>query len=591
MKKKGLYIVFIIMIVLLASPAIQMRLRLFREKPLNGAFHLSENPAFDKEKWISGEFQGQVENYLKDHAGFKNFLIRLQNQVDLVFFRKAHAEGAVVGKNMQLFEYDYIRSWLALDYPGDSFVQKKLQRTRFLQEYLKSEKGIDLVIVFEPGKASFYQEYIPRQFSGLKKGASTYEQYRTIAMGSGVEFIDFHQYFLQLKEKSEFPLYPRYGTHWSVYGMWYCTDSLLRFIEDRRKINLTDVSVDSVLISSEPFDTDDDILKTMNLLFPPGGQKLAYPSLSFDTANPGDKPMVLVIADSYYWNIFNTRVPKHLFANEAFWYFNSLVYPDHYVKPAYTSDLDLKTEVEKQDIIFLMVTERFIHKFDWRFIDQLYSLYAPEWLRDPVYEKINDIMQVETWYQRMIDKSSEKKTSLEDILITEGRYLFQREDTIAYLVHYGPWHYSRIIENDTGWMAYVEEKALKEKVSLEQMLNSHALFAFMKEYPEPYKLNRGMTAMEEWIYSDHAMLSKLTHEAGGYGFDQAAFIRIKAWQLFRDEEIGRTCQAIRNDAAWLEIVKEKARDNNIPLDEMIRMDAEYMWKVRVKDLRLPDYYF
>ena len=64
-------------------------------------------------------------------------------------------------KTQTALEYDYIRSWLAIDYPGDSFIEKKLQRTKYVQEYLKREKGIDLVIVFEPGKASFYPEYIP----------------------------------------------------------------------------------------------------------------------------------------------------------------------------------------------------------------------------------------------------------------------------------------------------------------------------------------------------------------------------------------------------------------------------------------------
>ncbi len=40
-----------------------------------------------------------------------------------------------------------------------------------------------------------------------------------------------------------------------------------------------------------------------------------------------------------------------------------------------------------------MITERFLYKFDWTFIDQLYALYTPAWLKDPVYDNINKIMQ------------------------------------------------------------------------------------------------------------------------------------------------------------------------------------------------------
>jgi len=583
MKKTGLHIAFFILILLMILPAIQKRFHFFNERPLNGAFILSEKPEFNKRKWYSGEFQGQVENYLKDHIGSRNFLVRLQNQVDFAFYRQANAQGAIIGKKKQLFEYDYIRSWLALDYPGDSYVEKKLQRTKYIQDYLKREKCIDLVIVFEPGKASFYPEYIPSRFSDKKKGSSTYELYRKKAMELDIDFVDLQHYFLDLKGKTDYPIYPQYGTHWSVYGMWHAADSLLNLIEDRRKINLTEVRVDSLSISSEPFDTDDDVLKTMNLLCSPKGEKLAYPELSFDTANPGQKPMVLVVADSYYWNIFNARIPKYLFANQAFWYFNTLVYPDHYLKPTYTRDLDLQAEIEKQDIIFLMVTERFVHKFDWRFIDQLYDLYAPDWLRDPVYEKINDIMQVESWYEKMIEKAMENDNPLEDALITEGKYLFLEDDTLAYMVNFGPEHFSRIIENDTGWMAYVKDKAKQENVPVKQMLHSNALYTFSQDYPAIYELNRGMTAMEKWIYSDQEILDDLKKQADSFRFDPGLFIRIKAWQLYRDEEIRKSILAIRDDQEWLEAVKQKAMEKDIPLDEMIRLDAEYMWEMKLNE--------
>src|SRR5512133_2015892 len=146
MRKKVSYIAFGLIILLIVLPALQMQFGIFREKPLDGAFNYSEKPTFSKDNWYTGEFQGQVETYLKDHSGFRNFLVRLQNQVDFSLFRKANAEGAVVGKNKQLYEYDYIRSWLAIDYPGDSFVEKKLQRTKYIQDYLKREKNIDLVV-------------------------------------------------------------------------------------------------------------------------------------------------------------------------------------------------------------------------------------------------------------------------------------------------------------------------------------------------------------------------------------------------------------------------------------------------------------
>jgi len=582
MKKFGLYIVSLFVLLLMVMPAIQSAFHLFREQPLNGAFKLAIKPSFSWGKWNSGEFQGDMEQYLKDHTGFRNFFVRLQNQVDFMAFGQANAEGAIVGKNKQLFEYDYIRSWLAKDYPGDSFIEKKLQRTKYVQEYLKREKGIDLVIVFEPGKASFYPEYIPECYSSQKNGLSTYELYREKAADLGIDYIDFQQYFLQLKGKTDYPVFPRYGTHWSVYGMWFAADSILKTIESKRGINLTEIQRNSMVISSEPFDTDDDVLKTMNLLFPPRGEKLAYPEFSFDTAHPGNKPMVLVVADSYYWNIFNTRIPKFLFANEAFWYFNTLVYPDHYLRPSYTKDLNLQEEVEKQDIIFLMVTERFVHKFDWTFIDNLYTLYTPEWLMDPVYDKINNIMQVESWYVSMIEKAVDKEQSLEEALIQEGEFMLFQSDTLFYMVNYGPEHFSCIIENDTNWMDYIHKKAIDQQKTTEEMLLADALYIFNQNYPGLYKLNRGMAAMEDGIHSDQMMLDSLKLQAASFNFEPKLFIRIKALQLYQEEEIQKTMRAIRNDPSWLEHVKQKAAKKGILLDQMIRLDAEYQWNERMK---------
>jgi hypothetical protein len=582
MKKTGLYIAFALILILMVLPDVQMRFHFFRERPLNGAYNLTEKPVFNKENWYSGKFQGQVEKYLKDFSGFRNFMVRLQNQLDFSLFRQANAEGAVVGKNKQLFEYDYIRSWLAKDYPGDTFVEEKLRRTKYIQEYLKREKNIDLVVVFEPGKASFYPEYIPARYARQKEGPSTYDHYLQKARELNIDFIDLHQYFLKLKPESEYPLFPRFGTHWSVYGMQFAADSLIRLIENRRHITLTKARVDSTKISSDPWDTDDDVLKTMNLLLPLKGEKLAYPVLSFDTMHPGQKPMVLVVADSYYWNIYNSRIPKYLFANEAFWYFNSLVYPENYIQPTFTKDLNFRQEVEKQQVIFLMVTERFLHKFDWRFIDQLYALYTPEWLKDPVYDKIYDIMQVDYWYNDVIKKAEKKHISLEDALVDEGKYLYFRDDTAGYMINYGPEHFDRIIADDAGWMESIREKAIQKNIPVDEMLKADGLYIFQQDYPGLYEINRGLTGAEERLYSDPAAINSLKREADSYYFDQNAFIRLKAWQIYKEEEIQKTCNAIRTDSAWLASVSQKALLKGISLDEMIRDDALYLWEERLK---------
>jgi hypothetical protein len=582
MKKAGKNIAFFFIFLMMVIPGVQMRFRIFSEKPLLGAFNLSGKPQFTREDWKSGKFQENVERYLKDYSGFRNFLVRLQNQVDFSFFSKANAEGAVVGKNGQLYEYDYIRSWLGIDYPGDNFVEEKLNRTKYVKEYLKKTKNIDLILVFEPGKASFYPEYIPEWYAARKDGPSTYDRYLAKAKEIGLDYIDLNQYFLDLKPKSEYPLFPSLGTHWSDYGMRFAADSLIRLIEKRRNIDLPGYYVDTTLISNKPLDTDDDVVRTMNLLFPLQSVDLAYPQFAFDTITPKYRPMVLVVADSYYWNIFNTRIPRHLFANQAFWYFNSLVYPDFYYKPVYTKDLSLKKEVEKQEVIFLMVTERFLHKFDWTFIDQLYSLYTPEWLRDPIYDNINNIMQVDSWYNDMINKASQRHIPLEEALVTDGKFLLSQKDTLTYMVNYGPEHFSQVISGDYKWMQSIREKAVKNGITTEEMLKTDALYIFKENYPGLYEMNQGLEAVEKRIYNQPGTIDSLKREAAFYRWNEASFIHLAAWQIYREEDIARTSMAIRNDPNWLEHVKDKAIKKGVTLEEMIRLDAVYMWDQKLR---------
>ena len=87
----------------------------------------------------------------------RNIFVRINNQIDYSLFNIPNSEGIVIGKEGYLFEKDYIRTCLGKDFLGKSVIDKKLLRTKFIQEFLKT-KNIDLIIVFEPGKASFFPQ-------------------------------------------------------------------------------------------------------------------------------------------------------------------------------------------------------------------------------------------------------------------------------------------------------------------------------------------------------------------------------------------------------------------------------------------------
>jgi hypothetical protein len=525
-------ILVILMLAMLVLPGIQKEYPFVNIKKLDGSFILAEKPELTLKSWYSGEFQSKFNNYIEDHIGFRDFLVRLTNQIDFSLYRVPHAEGVVIGKDDQLFEYDYIREYFGGDYVGDYIIDKKIRELKFLQEYLKKEKNIDLILVFEPGKASVYPEYIPDRYFKEGKSTTNSEAYLKKADEYGIKYIDFEKYFHQLKGNTGYPIYPQYGIHWSIYGMSFAADSLIGYIENLRQIDMPDVYIDSLEIEQHARRPDYDVATALNLLWRlPEKQKLAYPAYSFEENPEKERPMVLTVADSYYWNIFNTRIPKHLFKNEAFWYFNALVYPDTYIKKTRTSDLNLKEEIEKQDIIFLMVTKRFLYKFDWTFLNKAYNLYAPKSKYDQLYTLIDNICNDSKWFDIVIEKAKLKNMSLGDKLNEDANYVFMVNDKENFMIYKGSDYYMEKIKSTPKWLESVKEKAKKKDITVDEMIQLEADYTFNKKYPALFEKHKAIRDKKELILSDSTLNAKTDSIAKSYFMTFDEMLQIEAEKL------------------------------------------------------------
>ena len=322
--------------------------------------------------------------------------------------------------------------------------------------------------------------------------------------------------------------------------------------------------------------------KPLNLIFPLPSDTYAYPVWYVDTLSDRYRPDVLTVADSYYWNIFNTRIPEYLFSDDDFWYFNAKVYPATYKKETWVKDLDLRKEVEKRNVIFLMVTERFLYKFDWSFVDMVYKLYAPGWLIDPVYDNTNRIFGYEPWFLNVMNKATEKHISLAESLHDDALYLYFTEEKPSYLIQYGLEHYEKMIRANETWYDSIKAKAGKKDLTVDDQLRIDADYIFRQDNPDLYEIYQGIQGIIHNIYSIPKKLDSLEIEADAYGWPLKDFIPVKAREIYRERAIRQTEHAIWNTPDWLADVKAKAFAHKIPLDEMIRLDAEYVWEQRLK---------
>lgn len=514
---------------ILVFPAIQEKYSLVEVRKLDGDFVLAEKPSFNWADWFKGSFQSAYEKYLEDHIGFRDFFVRLTNQIDYSLYRIPHAEGVVVGKVDQLFEYDYIRAFTGEDYIGEENIDRKIRKLKFIQDYLKATNNIDLILVFEPAKASFYPECIPDKYLNDVSPNTNFDSFLNKAIEHQVKFIDFRTYFNSIKGTKAFPLYPQYGIHWSIYGMGFAADSLVSYIETLRNIDLPEYYIDSLQIEKNSRRPDYDIGKTLNLMFRlPEKKKLAYPVYRFEENPLREKPMVLTIADSYYWNIFNTRIPKNLFKNEAFWYFNKQIYPDSYFNPKHVSDINLKEEVEKQDVIFLMITERFLFKFGWNFIEDVYNLYGPSSKYDKMHHYKSKIWNYNVWFTGIIKDAKERNLSVEEMLELAAEYVYKQDNVEEFLMCKGPSFYAENIKRDPTRYKAIEIKAAENNLELDSALLQEANNLFQSKYPEIYKSYMDLENMKYRIFNDSVLLSEAEKYAEKYCLTLKESIQINA---------------------------------------------------------------
>ena len=360
----------LLVVLILLTPFIQSTFSFVKLAPLRGAITQPVKKGFNFTDWFSGEYQAQEEKYLNESFGFRNLFVRINNQLAFSLFKKAKANGVVIGKQNYLYEENYIKAYYGTDFIGIDSITHRMQRLKYIQDTL-AKLHKNLILVFAAGKGSFYPEYFPDKYK-IRKGITNYEKHIELAQKMKLNYIDFNKYFMEIKHTSKYPLYPQYGIHWSYYGMCLAADSIVRFIEKVRNIDMPNFYWNTVELANAK-ETDYDIADGMNIKFKLKSFKMAYPNIQFQSDSGKTKPSVLVISDSFYWGMFGSGIITRSFSDNHYWYYNKEVYPSN--GNSQTSQLNLKEEINKHDMIIIMATTATLPGFGWGFIENAYDLF------------------------------------------------------------------------------------------------------------------------------------------------------------------------------------------------------------------------
>jgi hypothetical protein len=401
-------------------------------RPLGGSFIQQKNPEISFGGWFGGTYQNKKENYLNESFGFRNWFVRLYNQIAYSMFNDTQTTGVVVGKNQFLYQQGYIDAYYGDDFIGKHKIVKAVSRLEDISRLLK-QKNIDLVVVFAPGKASFYPENIPESLRRNYRKTTNYQIYKTELEKHGLHFLDFEKWFLEMKDTSSYPLFPKTGIHWSSYGELLAADSLVKYIEVLRNINAPKISVNKITVSETMKDRDDDIEQSMNLMFDIPDIKMGYPSFDILTDALSYKPKVLVVADSFYWGMFNWGIANRIFDRSQFWFYNKSIYSNEFKTAKNVSEVNLLDEVEKNEVIDLMATDANLPDFPFGFIDDLSDAFR----------------------------------------FHDGSYRSSRERSVQ--------GYIEAIKNTPEWLEMVKQQAIDQNIDLKTAIRNNAEFMVNKE--------------------------------------------------------------------------------------------------------------
>jgi hypothetical protein len=379
LKKKKTLLVTILVILLL--PMIQMCIPFVDHDGLYGYSYYAPNVDFSWDKWFDGSYQNKKDSFYNDNMGLRPELVRVNNQIEYSIYTKTPS--SILGKNQCLFFDDYIYTYMGFDYLGYPTIHDQLSKLKAIQDTL-GHLGKSLVIVHAPCKSYFYPEDIPDKFYKYGLGPTNFNTMVRLGDSLGLNQIDMNTWFVAMKKTSKELLYTKAGTHWSMYGAWICGDSIVRYLEKLRKIKMLHPKLARIERVINPRNTDDDILRMANLLFPMTNEVYSYPIPCYPV-DQGDssikKPSVIFIGDSFIVTLIQDNFIQTEFQDWQYWYYFRLIANKDYAIESQHSPLNdgyWKDALNKTDVVVILYTARTLKEKFNGFVDSAYNYYYPQ---------------------------------------------------------------------------------------------------------------------------------------------------------------------------------------------------------------------
>ncbi|MDD4218028.1 MAG: hypothetical protein PHZ24_11925 [Bacteroidales bacterium] len=420
---------FIFLILVLFIPIIQRFIKFHKSEPLEGLNAPVHFPTFHYKDWKEGTYQNLVENYVAGNFGFRNSLVRAINNIDYWIFKTSNTDEVVIGKDRHLF-FDYnIERYLGIKKQNENEIDSLFVITDSLITNL-NEHGVEFIFVITPSSAFYYNDKFPKQYDSYKPRPNDYEYYVKKLEEYNINYIDFNKWFLDIKDTVSIDLFPKNGTHYTYFSAVWVADSLLKYMENLKDIDIPDIITDDYVIDSmRP--NEHDLENILNLSSPLDNEKMIYYNLKFETAGK-DKPKVLTVGDSFYWTILNQLIPLNCFSNVEYWFYNIQVFPESFTNEKHPGEVDLDSLFNNLDFIVVYSSSTLLHNYDYTgFIGQILNYFTDDYTvtkeNSGIQYWINAIKNNPEWLNAIEKKALNHNIPVETQIRREAEWMLKQQ--------------------------------------------------------------------------------------------------------------------------------------------------------------------
>ena len=435
-KKPHFLIQFVIIFVAFTAILLQGFTHVIKMKPLAGYVPNEQPVKLSFKTYYDGTFQNYLTDHAKRNSGFREVCIRSYNQCLFSLFSKSTNDNLVFGKNKEMYLKMYLDEVTGKNfkntYGSEEYfkvrAQQDIEKTLVLIDSLRNH-GTAFLFVEAPSKTWVYPEYMPQEYQNSIMPFSIQDYYTQLFKENNIPHIDFLSYFKSLKDKVEYPLYTRYGTHWAESTIPFVADSVLQKIGSLIGQEMPHIVCVDENLSTHYSKQDGEIENLMNLLLPIRKPAVPKPIMALSDTTLR-KPNILAIADSYFIQL-QESVFADAFDRCDYWKYNDeVITKDIQFLGKVAFYPDVYKVIDEVDLILVITTS--VHGYDYMygFCETAQNAFVErdaESTEKQIQGIIQRIKSSPEWFESVKQQAVERGIDLDEMLRLNAIYAIETD--------------------------------------------------------------------------------------------------------------------------------------------------------------------